>query len=100
MLSDESPTKASISLIWLGFTPNFSNTLPSLNISCFIVFINVVSGSSTNCIRSLSREETTHLYLASFAILVIVAITSSASTPSISIRGNPMALQIDFTGCS
>ena len=61
MLSDVSPTRASISIIWLGLTPNFSKTLSSLKISCFMVFINVVSGSLTNCMRSLSSDEITHL---------------------------------------
>ena len=100
MLSEASPTKASKSLIWLGFTPNFSNTLSSLKILCFIVSIIEIWGSSTSCIRSLSNDEMTHLYFAFFAICEIVAITSSASTPSISIRGNPIARQIDLTGAN
>ena len=58
----------------------------------------VVLGSSTNCIRSLSSDETTALNFLSLAVLTIVAITSSASTPSISIKGNPIALHISFKG--
>ena len=55
-------------------------------------------GSSTNCIKSLSSDETTAFTFLSLAVLTNVAITSSASTPSISISGNPIALQISFKG--
>ena len=100
ILSEASPTRANISLIWHGFTPNFSKTFSSLKILCFMVSIIVVCGSSTSCIKSLSSDDITHLYCAFFAIFEMVAITSSASTPSISINGNPIARQIDLTGTS
>ena len=64
------------------------------------MFIIVEIGSSTNCIKSLSNDDITVLNFFSFAILTNVAITSSASTPAISIRGNPIALTISFNGCS
>ena len=98
ILSEESPTKANISLIWLGLTPNFSKTFASSKFWCVIVFMVVVWGSSTNCIISLSKVETTDVYFLSFAILTNVAITSSASTPLISNKGNPIALHISLTG--
>ena len=98
MLSDESPTSANISLICVGLTPNFSKTFSSLKVLWVMVFIKVVSGSLTSCIRSLSRLETTHLKSLSLATVTKVAITSSASTPSTSSSGKPIALQISFTG--
>ena len=51
-------------------------------------------------INTITADQITHLNLAFFAILEIVAITSSASTPSISISGEPMERQIDLTGTS
>ena len=62
------------------------------------MFIIFAEGSSTNCIKSLSKDEITLLKLFSLAILTNVAITSSASTPSISIKGKPIALQTFFSG--
>ena len=63
-----------------------------------MVFIIETDGSSTNCIKSLSKEEITQLYPSFFAIFTMVAITSSASTPSISTIGNPIALHMALIG--
>ena len=48
----------------------------------------------------MSSEDITALKLFSFAFFTSVAITSSASTPAISINGNPIALTISFNGFS
>ena len=63
-----------------------------------MVFIMVEIGSSTSCIRSLSSDDITDLKPFSFASLTRVAMTSSASTPPISIKGKPIAIQISFRG--
>ena len=65
-----------------------------------MVFTIFIKGSSTSCIKSLSREEITIGNPLLAPITARVAITSSASTSGISTTGIPMALQIDFNGAS
>ena len=90
MLSDESPTSASQSMICSGNTSNFSLT-PSRSSTAPVIVLTIVTRSLTSCAMSLSPVDIRTSIPAAAACRLSVPITSSASTPSIRKRGRPIA---------
>ena len=101
-LSTVSPVRLRKSMIWSGFTPNFSRT-PAASIgtggtpSRVMVLTRMVS-SSTSCARSLSPVEITVRMPARRACVASVPITSSASMPGTTSSGQPSACVSSWMG--
>ena len=73
-----------------GGTPNLASTPASSSRSLLIVLTSVICGE-TSCAMSLSPVEITTRWPAASAWRAKVPITSSASTPSMQIKGQPSA---------
>ena len=80
-----------------GATPNFAFTPATSSVSFDIVLISVTCGS-TSCARSLSPVDTTVRMPARSASFASVAMTSSASTPSTTSSGQPIARIASMSG--
>ena len=90
MLSTLSPISARKSIMSSGPTPNFSTT-PGISITVSVMVFTNVTCLLTSCAISLSPVETTTSMPISVACAASVPMTSSASTPSITNSGIPIA---------
>jgi len=80
-----------------GGTPNLACTPATSSVSLLMVLTSVTC-SFTSCARSLSPVETIERMPRSAACFVKVPMTSSASTPSMTMSGQPIALIASNSG--